>query len=227
MGLVAALRNAIQFVAFDLGRQDGAKAQAVVLIDPATGLAVSPGSVTLTGPVTVSNAVEITNDAGNAIPVSGSAAVGSAPTAPPLSVSGVDGSGNKQHLKTDTGGNVGVYSAASRTHATLTIPNGTSVSAAMDLNATALVGFFGPAAWTAAALQIQASADGATNWGTITDSAAAAVSSWSAVTALYPVSVDMGAMLPFRYIRLLSGTVALPVNQGADRVFTMITRPLA
>jgi hypothetical protein len=34
-------------------------------------------------------------------------------------------------------------------------------------------------------------------------------------------------MLPWRYIRLLSGTVATPVNQGADRVFTIITRPLA
>jgi YD repeat-containing protein len=55
--------------------------QGVVLIDPATGLPITAdqplavalvsNNVTLTGPVTVSNAVEITNDAGNAIPVSG------------------------------------------------------------------------------------------------------------------------------------------------------------
>jgi len=75
MGLLATLRNAIQWVGFDLGRADGAVAQGVVLIDPATGLAVSPNSVTLSGPITISNAVEITNDAGNAIPVSGTVSV--------------------------------------------------------------------------------------------------------------------------------------------------------
>lgn len=36
--------------------------------------------------------------------VQGTTAVGSPPSQPPLSVSGVDGSGNKQHLLTDTGG---------------------------------------------------------------------------------------------------------------------------
>jgi hypothetical protein len=36
--------------------------------------------------------------------VSGQTAVGTAPATPPLAVSGVDGSGNKQHFKTDTNG---------------------------------------------------------------------------------------------------------------------------
>jgi hypothetical protein len=39
-----------------------------------------------------------------AIPVAGAAAVGSAPTSPPLSVSGVDSGGLKRHLLTDTTG---------------------------------------------------------------------------------------------------------------------------
>jgi hypothetical protein len=38
------------------------------------------------------------------VTVAGSAAAGSAPVNPPLSISGVDGSGNKQHLKTDASG---------------------------------------------------------------------------------------------------------------------------
>lgn len=69
MPIFASLRNAVRWAGFDLGRSDGASAQAVVMVDPETGLAVSPTSVTLTGPITVSNEVEVKNDAGNAIPV--------------------------------------------------------------------------------------------------------------------------------------------------------------
>ena len=120
-----------------------------------------------------------------------------------------------------------VSGTAARTSSTTTIPSGSSVSPAVDLQNTALVGFFAPAAWTTAALQIQASADGSTNWGPIIDQYGSAISSWTALTALYPYSIDSAAMLPFRYIRFLSGTVATPVNQGADRVFTVLMRPLA
>ena len=42
MGLFATLRNAVKWAGFDLGRMDGASAQAVVLIDPSTGQAVAP-----------------------------------------------------------------------------------------------------------------------------------------------------------------------------------------
>lgn len=114
-----------------------------------------------------------------------------------------------------------------RKQVAFSIPSGGTVSPAFSLAGTSLVGFFAPPAWTAAALQIQASIDGVNNWGPITDQYGVAVSSWSALTALYPYSVDPVAMLPWSYIRLLSGTVGSPVAQGADRVFTMITRPLA
>ena len=90
-----------------------------------------------------------------------------------------------------------------------------------------LAGFFAPAAWTAAALQVEASADGSTNWVPITDSSGAASGSLASITALYAYALDPVAMLPWRYIRFLSGTVATPVNQGAARTFTVITRPLA
>jgi len=101
-GLVQVLRNAVQWIGFDTGRQDGAVAQAVVLIDPATGLAVSPNSVTLSGPITVSNAVEITNDAGNAIPVSGSVSVTG-------SVAGVTGVGYSSQVSVTRPSDTNVY----------------------------------------------------------------------------------------------------------------------
>ncbi len=68
MSLFATLRNAVRWAGFDLGRVDGASAQAVVMIDPATGQPVSPTNVTLTGPITVASEVEIKNDSGNPVP---------------------------------------------------------------------------------------------------------------------------------------------------------------
>jgi hypothetical protein len=43
MSLFASLRNAVRWAGFDLGRGDGASAQAVVLVDPATGAAYTAG----------------------------------------------------------------------------------------------------------------------------------------------------------------------------------------
>lgn len=69
-----------------------------------TAVSLSSGNVSISGPITVANEVEITNDVGNAIPVIGSSAVGTAPIAAPLSISGVDAGGLKRHLLTDTTG---------------------------------------------------------------------------------------------------------------------------
>ena len=118
-------------------------------------------------------------------------------------------------------------SLSARNQTLVTIANGASVSGAVDIRETALLGFFAPAAWTAAALQVEASADGSTNWVPITDSSGSVTGSLASITALYAYALDPVAMLPWRYIRILSGTVATPVNQAADRVFTVITRPLA
>lgn len=149
MGLFASLRNAVTWAGFDLGRNDGASAQAVVMIDPATGLAVSPTNVTLTGPITVSNEVEIKNDVGNPVPVSGAAAVGAAPTSPPLSISGVDGGGLKRHLLTDTLGSQSIFASArscvgrqtlsvtTGAVVTLTVPSG-AVAAMIQADGNAL-----------------------------------------------------------------------------------------
>lgn len=207
----------------DLG--DGGYAQVVAL----------DGGVTISS-VTVSD-VEISNDVGNPIPVapgvnsifpvSGSAAAGTPPSMPPLSVSGIDGSGNKQHFRTDTSGNQGVYGAATRSTATATIANGASVSGSVDLTNTALLGFIAPAGWTTAALNLEVSMDNA-SWSTgIYDGSGSAVSSWSALVAGAGYAVDTVSMLPFRYVRFRSGTSASPVNQAAQRDFVVITRPLA
>ena len=111
---------------------------------------------------------------------------------------------------------------------TATIASGESVTAAIDLGNTSLVGFVAPAAWTTAALNLEVSLDGA-NWVTagVIGPDGVAVGSWSAVTAGAAYAVDVAGMLPWAYVRFRSGTQASPVNQGAARTFTVITRPLA
>lgn len=118
---------------------------------------------------------------------------------------------------------------AERKVSTVVIPNGTSVSGSVDTGVQGvLVGFIAPAAWTTAALNLEVSPDNAT-WVTagLFDDGGSALSSWAAVTAGAGYSVNSAAMLPWRYFRFRSGTAASATNQGADRIFTVITRPLA
>jgi hypothetical protein len=116
---------------------------------------------------------------------------------------------------------------AERKTVTATIANGASVSGAVDLLGTSLLSFIAPAAWTTAALQIEVSADNS-NWATVVnDQYGSATGQYSAITAGAAYAVDTVALLGYRYIRLRSGSAASPVNQGADRTFTLITRPLA
>jgi hypothetical protein len=110
---------------------------------------------------------------------------------------------------------------------TAVIQNGGSVSGSIDLAATALIGFIAPSEWTAAAMQIEVSTDNST-WATVVqDQYGSATGNYSAITAAAAYAVDAVGLLPYRYVRLRSGSAASPVNQGADRAFTLITRPLA
>lgn len=116
---------------------------------------------------------------------------------------------------------------APRTVAFVPILNGASVSAPIDLQNTAIVGFVAPGAWTTAALNFEFSLD-KTNWfTTVYDSTGAQVGSYTSFTAGAGYALDPLAFLPWRYVRLRSGTLASPVNQGADRTFSLVTRPLA
>lgn len=105
--------------------------------------------------------------------------------------------------------------------ATITIASSTTISSSVNLNGLTIVGFIAPAAWTTSTLKIQGSMDG-TNFYDIYDYTAAAVSSWSAITAGAAYTVDVVNMLPFTYIRFVAGTA-----QAANRSFTVIQRPLA
>ena len=106
-----------------------------------------------------------------------------------------------------------------------TIANGTALSAEVDMGADTLVGITMPAAWTAAALTFQVSTDGGVTFNEMNSSAGSAVS--FTVAASQYIAVDPTLWRGVNAVKVRSGTSGTPVNQGADRVLTLVTRPLS
>lgn len=102
---------------------------------------------------------------------------------------------------------------------TVTIANGTSLSPAEDLAGHLLVGFALPAAWTTADLTFLVSPDGV-NYFNLVDGAGTEVKVVG-VPSSYAV-VDPRTFSGIRFIKVRSGTSGTPVNQGADRIVTII-----
>lgn len=88
-----------------------------------TLLPAALGARTSAGSLSVTFATDVAT-----LPVSGTAAAGSAPSTPPLAVSGLDGGGLKRHLLTDTAGalQVGVKGGATVALTVVTLPAGTA-----------------------------------------------------------------------------------------------------
>jgi hypothetical protein len=106
---------------------------------------------------------------------------------------------------------------------TVTIANGTALSAAVDLTAFTLVAIQLPAGWTAASLTFQAANDNQ-NFGDVYDKSGEYT--FLAVDVSRYLVCDPTAFAGIRYLKVRSGTGAAPVNQGADRVLTLILRGL-
>ena len=105
---------------------------------------------------------------------------------------------------------------------TVTIANGASLSSIARLpNAHELAAIIMPAAWTSAGMTFQAGASY-----TVQDVFAADGNE----IALVLVATDYVPVAPAllngaRWIKVRSGTTGTPVNQGAERVITLVTRP--
>lgn len=122
----------------------------------------------------------------------------------------------------------GNFSGAEGREATAyTIANAASVSDVACLNGVAIIGIIMPAAWTAAALTVEVSADGTNFTGLAYNDAGGQCNSIATPAPGSAYAFSLAGLLPYRYVRLRSGTTAAPVNQAADRIITVITRPLA
>lgn len=117
---------------------------------------------------------------------------------------------------------VAVRSAPPATAATASIASGAALTGAVDLGAQRLHRIVIPAAWTAAAISFQSSADG-TTFADLYDVNGEVVLPVASVGASRAVIVDPAAFLGIRYLKLRSGTGASPVNQAAQRDLTLVT----
>lgn len=104
-----------------------------------------------------------------------------------------------------------------------TIANGASLSAAIDLAGKQLVSILMPATWTAADITFSVSLDGVTYYTKKSGGSEYKVSDLLATNPVASDAVDIpyGDFVGFRYVKIRSGTVGTPVNQGAERTITV------
>lgn len=106
-----------------------------------------------------------------------------------------------------------------RTTKSATIASGASLSGAVDLFDRIMAGIEMPASWTAAGLSFEVSSDGVT-YRPLTDDAGAEKT--LVVAASKAVQFTLAEGFAWRYLKLRSGTSSAAVNQGADRVVTLV-----
>lgn len=104
---------------------------------------------------------------------------------------------------------------------TCTIESGASLSGAVDLGGRKLVAIDMPASWTAASLTFQASVDNST-WDDLYDGATERALTVAASRYMHQNIADWVGV---RYLKIRSGTAGTPVNQGGDRVITLVVQP--
>ena len=102
-----------------------------------------------------------------------------------------------------------------------TIPNGGSLSPAVDLRGFSPFAIQMPAAWTTAGLSFEVSDDGV-NFADLYNTSG---------EYTLTVAVDRAVALSnpnelsgFKYIKVRSGTTGTPVSQGADRVIKILAK---
>ena len=106
------------------------------------------------------------------------------------------------------------------------IANGASLSATVALGSGVrqLVGIQMPAAWTAASLTFAVSSDDATFVPLYWDGSEYTVAAAGGAAASLGVSLEPSAFASWPFVRIRSGTVGTPVNQGAERTLVVLTR---
>lgn len=105
---------------------------------------------------------------------------------------------------------------------TATIANGASLSDALDLGTLRPGRLVMPAAWTAAAISFDVSADGVT-YGPLYDQYGVEVSISSAnAVASRQIVLDPPLFLSVRYLKVRSGLNGAAVNQGAARAIGIV-----
>lgn len=139
------------------------------------------------------------------------------PSADVITVQGVSG-----------GTTLPVTATAGNTLATVsaTIANGASLSGVVDIGeGRVLCAIDMPADWTAANLTFQASTASDGTYDNLYDQYGTEKTVTAAEDRYIPLD-DPAFWLGVRYVKVRSGTAASAVNQGAERVITLVTKPV-
>jgi hypothetical protein len=109
---------------------------------------------------------------------------------------------------------------------TVVIAAAASVSSSINLagGRRQLVGIQMPAAWDAASLTFAVSADGVTFVPLHWDGAEYTILAAGGADASLGASLEPSAFAGWPFVRVRSGTVAVPVNQAAARTLVVLTR---
>jgi hypothetical protein len=111
--------------------------------------------------------------------------------------------------------------------AQVTIANGQSLSAPVNLGSKTLCAITLPAAWSAAGLSFQVSDDQGATWLNMFDSAGSEIVIPSAaVVAGQRISIDPAIFSGVDFLKVRSGASGGAVNQGADRILTLVSRKI-
>ena len=105
---------------------------------------------------------------------------------------------------------------------TATIASGASLSAAVNVSRSNVIGIIMPTGWTAAALTFQASIDG-DNFFDLYDQAGTETNIPTAASR-FVGGLDALNFGSFNYLKVRSGTTGTPVNQAASRELTLVLR---
>lgn len=106
-----------------------------------------------------------------------------------------------------------------------TIANGASQSSVIDLRSRRLKAIVMPSSWTAADFTFLASADNVT-YQAVYDDNATELTVKAAASRVLTLRDDISSCLEgVGYVKLRSGTSAVPVNQGAARTVFLLTEP--
>jgi len=110
------------------------------------------------------------------------------------------------------------------TSTTATIAKGASVSGAIALNGYNKFTIIMPAAWDAAHITFQASDAVAGTYVNLLTEAGSEVDIAVAASGVYPLTTSSAALSYLPYIKIRSGTAAVPVAQTAARTITIVMK---
>jgi hypothetical protein len=106
---------------------------------------------------------------------------------------------------------------------TADIAAGASLSQAMDMEGTAILGLIVPAGWTTANFTFQGSHD-KESWYNIYDDDGTEVTVVAAASRAISVDLAAGKLAPWRYLKIRSGTSGVPVNQSVAMVISFVCK---